>query len=145
MVSFTTMAEMEVLKEETVVEERRTSERTRGKRISYNEKELAKLDDVSPKKRVRCQRKNGTCKNSNVRAVVDTKKSNEMEAVMNLLERSNDTDGLAGLGLKLEKVQEDAYVDGVEKSDHFKVKETLRIFNNYYLHLIQVCVIFLHM
>ncbi|XP_057530846.1 histone-lysine N-methyltransferase, H3 lysine-9 specific SUVH4-like [Amaranthus tricolor] len=131
------MAEMEVLKEETVVEERRTSERTRGKRISYNEKELAKLDDVSPKKRVRCQRKNGTCKNSNVRAVVDTKKSNEMEAVMNLLERSNDTDGLAGLGLKLEKVQEDAYVDGVEKSDHFKVKETLRIFNNYYLHLIQ--------
>ncbi|KAL2942074.1 hypothetical protein RDABS01_030424 [Bienertia sinuspersici] len=49
-------------------------------------------------------------------------------------------DGLMGLGLKLEDVQGD--VDGVdsdavEKSDHLKVKETLRAFNNYYLRLIQ--------
>lgn len=114
-------------------EGRRTSDRTRGRRISYNETILAKIEEVSPKKR-KYQRNGGKRKTVKV---PEQKESTEMEMVRGLL--GVDGDGLTGLGFKLEEVEEDG--NGVvEKSDHLRVKETLRIFNNYYLHLIQVCV-----
>ncbi|XP_021866538.1 histone-lysine N-methyltransferase, H3 lysine-9 specific SUVH4 isoform X2 [Spinacia oleracea] len=111
-------------------EGRRTSDRTRGRRISYNETILAKIEEVSPKKR-KYQRNGGKRKTVKV---PEQKESTEMEMVRGLL--GVDGDGLTGLGFKLEEVEEDG--NGVvEKSDHLRVKETLRIFNNYYLHLIQ--------
>lgn len=134
--------EVEVEEGEKTAEKRRTSERTRGRRVSYNEKLLAKMEEVSPKKR----RKNssggsGSRKSSSKVAEVakESKDSREIELVRGMLGRGNEAeDGLVSLGLKLEAVEEDVgNVAGVEKSDHLKVKETLRLFNNYYLHHIQ--------
>lgn len=124
-----------------MAETRRTSERTRGKRISYNEKIMASYDEVSPVKMRKTHRSNGggSRKSSKVLEVVEkVEESREMEIVRGLFGASEGGDGLLNLGLKLEEVQSDSRVS-VEKSDHLKVKETLRIFNNHYLHFIQVC------
>ncbi|XP_010682904.2 histone-lysine N-methyltransferase, H3 lysine-9 specific SUVH4 [Beta vulgaris subsp. vulgaris] len=120
-------------------ETRRTSERTRGKRISYNEKIMASYDEVSPVKMRKTHRSNGggSRKSSKGPEVVEkVEESREMEIVRGLFGASEGGDGLLNLGLKLEEVQSDSRVS-VEKSDHLKVKETLRIFNNHYLHFIQ--------
>ncbi|CAO2828670.1 unnamed protein product [Amaranthus hypochondriacus] len=130
---------MEVFTEEPIAEVRRTSERTRGKKVTYNEKELSKSTVSRPEKRVKCQRSNGAGRKSKVREISKPEQSNvnDIEVARGLMECPNERDGLMALGLKLEAVQDDASGHGVEKSDHLKVKETLRIFNNYYLHLIQ--------
>ena len=140
------MAGMEVFTEEPIAEVRRTSERTRGKKVTYNEKELSKSTVNRPEKRVKCQRSNGAGRKPKVREITKPEQSNvnDIEVARGLMECPNERDGLMALGLKLEAVQDDASAHGVEKSDHLKVKETLRIFNNYYLHLIQVCN-FLHL
>lgn len=112
---------------------RRTSERTRGKRVCYNEMALAKKEQPSPTKKPKLQRK------PKAKPDEKPKDSKEMEIVRNLL-GSDEGTGLLSLGLKLEEVHSslpDSGGNGVEKSDHLKVKETLRTFNSYYLHFIQ--------
>ncbi|XP_021736056.1 histone-lysine N-methyltransferase, H3 lysine-9 specific SUVH4-like [Chenopodium quinoa] len=140
------MAEMEVEMIEKKVEEeekkvdegRRKSDRTRGKRVLYNENFLAKIEEVSPKKKRKNQRSNGGRKSAKVSAVIRENEGTEMEIMRGMIGHGTDPgNGLIDLGLKLEEVQKDGNGVEVEKSDHYKVKETLRIFNNYYLHLIQ--------
>uniref|UniRef100_A0A803MZI4 Uncharacterized protein n=1 Tax=Chenopodium quinoa TaxID=63459 RepID=A0A803MZI4_CHEQI len=112
--------------------------RTRGKRVSYNEKILAKIEEVSPKKKRKNQRSTGGRKSAKVPAVIRENEGREMEIMRGMIGRGTEPgNGLMDLGLKLEEVQKDGNGVEVEKSDHYKVKETLRIFNNYYLHLIQ--------
>ncbi|KAL2939652.1 Histone-lysine N-methyltransferase H3 lysine-9 specific SUVH4 [Bienertia sinuspersici] len=126
------MAEVEVEVGEKSSGERRTSERTRGRKISYNEKQMSKVEEVSPKKKRKYR--------SIVRKLKDPEKASKVVERREVDMNVRNFDGLMGLGLKLEEVQGDVNgvsSDAVEKSDHLKVKETLRAFNNYYLHLIQ--------
>jgi len=116
---------------------RRTSERTRGKRVCYNEMVLAKKEQPSPKKKPKLQRK------PKAKADEKSKDSKEMDIVRDLL-GSDEGTGLLGLGLKLEEVHSslpESGGNGVEKSYHLKVKEALRTFNSYYLHFIQVSIL----
>lgn len=122
---------------------RRTSERTRGKRVCYNEMVMAKNADVSPKKRKRPRKPAAVAAATAVEEREIEEESDELEMVKGLLDvpdHGGGGGGLMGLGLKLEEVHgtdQDGGSNGVEKSDHLKVKETLRIFNTYYLHFVQ--------
>ncbi|KAK9669830.1 hypothetical protein RND81_13G157400 [Saponaria officinalis] len=107
---------------------RRRSQRTRGKKVCYSEK--LNTYNMSPEKK---QTKRQYSKKSNPPTEVTPAVS--AEPVKSIPGESVvEGGGLMSLGFKL--VEVDAG-NCLEKSDHLKVKETLRLFNNYYLHCIQ--------
>ncbi|KAK9678085.1 hypothetical protein RND81_11G187000 [Saponaria officinalis] len=110
---------------------RRSSERTKGRKVCYNDKVARSTHgEMSPKKK-RTDQQHSKQLNSISAAVPAVSE----EMVKSLLEGSTEEGGgLIGLGFQLEEVDTGNLV---EKSDHLKVKETLRAFNSYYLHFIQ--------
>ncbi|KAL9229387.1 hypothetical protein vseg_004858 [Gypsophila vaccaria] len=108
--------------------ERRRSARTRDKKVCYNE--TLNADKTSPKKK--------KTKQQRLRKVESP--SEAMPIVSDEMVKNNNEEstveggGLKSLGLQLVEVDAGSCL---EKSDHLKVKETLRLFNNYYLHFIQ--------
>ncbi|XP_074275161.1 histone-lysine N-methyltransferase, H3 lysine-9 specific SUVH4-like isoform X2 [Silene latifolia] len=110
---------------------RRRSARTKGKKVSYNEKIIMSTCGGTPPKKK--QTKQQHSKKSKPAAVAASTVSEEM--VTSILNgTTKEGGGLLGLGFQLEEVDAGNLA---EKSDNLKVKETLRAFNSYYLHFIQ--------
>ncbi|XP_074294359.1 histone-lysine N-methyltransferase, H3 lysine-9 specific SUVH4-like isoform X2 [Silene latifolia] len=159
-----TDAEVEIV--EVVEGGRRRSERTRGKKVCYTEKSMQSTsNETPPKKRKTTQKHSKKTVLPGVMPVVSKQmvkdlpvdstvselgestvseeidkshlgeSTDSVEMVKSLpREFMEEEGGLMGRGIQPREV--DAGVS-LEKSAHLKVKETLRAFNNYYLHFIQ--------
>ena len=122
--------------------QRRTSARIQIKQLAEKEllvrQRVEILDETdSPSKR---KKKNGP-----VRSKRNTKSKDKAVAVPVSNDVTKSKDGGASEPMEVCALEKSTAADEggpanvVEKSDHAKVKETLRLFNKYYLHFVQVC------
>ncbi|GAB4848623.1 Histone-lysine N-methyltransferase, H3 lysine-9 specific suvh4 [Ancistrocladus abbreviatus] len=127
--------------------ERRMSARIRklkiekARKVCYEEKSLKQSEHSSPRKKARSyQKRKGNASNGSEKVVEDK----GFEIVRNMLGTDEALDltnieggELMNLGLQVETVNSEGGGIVVEKSTNLRVKETLRLFNKYYLHFVQ--------